>query len=301
MKISSIDVGSNAIRQIIVDVDMDKYKKNPSSIHWETVKKYRAPIRLGTDVFSSKIISHDTLHALTLAFKQMADLHKKYKVSTVVCTATSALRDAKNQDIVVKHIKKHTGITIDVISGHSEAQLIKTAIAKSKVINTPKTLLIDIGGGSLELTSVIDGQIQASHSFPMGVVRIKQLLTEKNFNLDVYIQKHLKQYYAKSSLKNYDMAIGTGGNFDALSKLKLALLKRAPQTNLTFSEIKMIHRRWLKMSANQKLALPIRKDRIDVLGIALVLIEYIMKSYGIKNLKVPGTGLKEGLIYSILE
>lgn len=300
MKISSIDVGSNAIRQIIVEINTEEYKRNPYSVHWKTLKKFRIPLRLGTDVFKDKTISGETLTQLCSAFKQMADLNKKYKADHVICSATSALRDASNQKDVVSKVFQASKIRIEVINGKKEADLIRQAIIKSNILNLKKSLLIDIGGGSLELTSIIDQQITHSVSYPLGVVRLKELSKKPQFNLDKHAQKYMSSFKKLAHSYNFQMAIGTGGNFDSLSKLKVALLKKTPQTNLTLKEIKQIQQKWKKLSHSQKLKLPIRTDRIDVFDIALALIIQTMETYQITRLKIPGTGLKEGLIYSLI-
>lgn len=300
MKISSIDVGSNAIRQIIVDVDTEKYKKNPSSAYWKTIRKYRAPIRLGTDVFKDRKISDETLKLLIDSFTEMAQLNHKYQVQKVVCTATSAFRDSLNGSSIIKKIYEKTKIKIVIISGKKEAELIRQAVTQCHIINFEKTLMIDIGGGSLELTSVENNRIAHAVSFPLGVVRLKSLLQTKA-NLDV--TAHATQYFKlfkKKATSSFEVAIGTGGNFDALSKLKIEFLKKTPQTNLSLKEIYAIQKKWNQLSERQKRLLPIRSDRIDVLPLALKLIITCMEQFHITKLKIPGTGLKEGLIYSVL-
>lgn len=292
MRISSIDVGSNAIRQVIVDV-------LPSG-NWITLKKFRAPLRLGSDVFSTGHIQPETIENLIAVFKKMAKLNKKYKAEKVVALATSAMRDAKNSRSVLMQIKKITKMSVRTITGQTEAELIRLSILKSQIINFNSALLIDIGGGSAEFSTLKNNKIISSQSFPLGVVRLLNLTKKRKKSVAEIAKPFLKKIKLKNRTHNIQIAIGTGGNFDALSKLKLQLLKTTPNTNLTRSEVEQILKIWKKMSLTEKEQLNIRRDRIDVLGLAIELILETLNLFHIEKIKIPLTGLKEGAIYSAL-
>lgn len=289
MRVSSVDVGSNAIRLVIIEIHENG--------QWEQIKKFRAPLRLGTDVFEHKTLLPATVAELVEVFKKIAKLNKKYKVQKTVALATSAMRDAKNKKSVVSIIKKTSKISLQIITGQEEARLIRNAILKSKSNNFKDALLIDIGGGSAELTGLSKEKILFSKSYPLGVVR---LLAIKNKNKDVkeYCESHLKKI--KNSKHHFSVAVGTGGNFDAIARLKLSLLKTAPQTHLEKSELLKIQALWLKLSYEKKLALGLRPDRIDVLDLAINLILMIVNKFKITKIKIPMTGLKEGTIHDLL-
>ena len=289
MRVSSIDVGSNAIRLVIIKI-------HPNG-QWEQIKKFRAPLRLGTDVFEHKRLLTETVAELVEVFVKIAKLNKKYKVEKTIALATSAMRDAKNKKAVVALIKKTSKINLEIISGQEEARLIRNAIIKSRSNNFSDALLIDIGGGSAELTGLSEEKIVFSKSYPLGVVR---LLSIKNKNRDVkeYCESHLKKI--KPGRHKFSVAVGTGGNFDAVARLKMLLLKKAPQTHLEKKELLEIQAKWQKLSYDQKLALGLRPDRIDVLDLAMDLILLIIKKFEITKIKIPMTGLKEGSIHNLL-
>ena len=98
MRLSSIDIGSNAIRQLIVEIKPDGA--------WKVLKKHRETIRLGTDVFDDGLIHVNTQKRLILAFKRMARLNRKFKVDRSLAFATSAFRDAKNRKLILSAIYK---------------------------------------------------------------------------------------------------------------------------------------------------------------------------------------------------
>lgn len=289
MRVSSIDVGSNAIRLVIMEIHQNG--------QWEQIKKFRAPLRLGTDVFEHKSLQPETVAELVEVFKKIAKLNKKNKVQKTIALATSAMRDAKNKKAVVSLIKKTSKIKLDIISGQEEARLIRNAILKSKSNHFHNALLIDIGGGSAELTGLYQEKILFSKSYPLGVVRLLSL-KNKNKNVREYCESHLKKI--KNGRHHFDVAVGTGGNFDAIARLKLAILKKAPQTHLEKSELLKIQEHWKKLSVEQKLALGLRPDRIDVLDLAMDLILMIINRFEITKIKIPMTGLKEGSIHDLL-
>ncbi len=290
MRVSSIDVGSNAIRLVIIEIHENG--------QWEQIKKFRAPLRLGTDVFEHKTLLPETVAELVEVFKKIAKLNKKYKVQKTIALATSAMRDAKNNKAVVALIKKTSKVSLKIISGQDEARLIRNAILKSKSNNFADALLIDIGGGSAELTGLHQDKILFSKSYPLGVVRLLSI-KNKNKNVKEFCESHLSKI--KNGRHRFSVAVGTGGNFDAVARLKLLLLKKAPQTHLEKAELLKIQTLWQKLSYEKKLALGLRPDRIDVLDLAMDLILMIIKRFEITKIKIPMTGLKEGSIHDLLK
>ncbi len=293
MRISSIDIGSNAIRQLIAEID-------PSG-SWKILKKHRENIRLGADVFNGRTIKVSTQAKLISAFKRMARLCRKYKVDRNLAYATSAFRDARNKKPILSAIYKNSGVRIKIISGTREAELIRLAVQNTIGFTDDKCLLIDIGGGSIELTEIYKNKINFSKSFKWGMVR---MIAEARA-LNVSAQSHLKQKLSNESRKlprgTFDIAIGTGGNIDAISKLKLLLLKKGPNTVVTIKEIEKIYKIFLKTPLNQRMTrFNLKADRVDVLEPALFLTLNLMKKYKIKKMKIPGVGLKEGAILSLL-
>ncbi len=243
---------------------------------------------------------NETRKSLIEVFKKMAKLNRKYKAQKVIALATSAMRDAKNSRSIISEIKKITKIQVTTITGQTEAELIRLSIFKSQIINFKTALLIDIGGGSAEFSTMKNEKIISSQSFPLGVVRLLNLTQKRNKSVAEIAKPILKKIKLKNKTQNIQIAIGTGGNFDALSKLKLQLLKKSPNTNLTKTEIEQILKIWNQLSLVEKEALNIRRDRIDVLPLAIELILETLKLFHIEKVKIPLTGLKEGAIYSAL-
>ena len=294
MKISSIDIGSNAIRQLIVEVKPDG--------NWKTLKKHRETIRLGSDVFSvAAVILPQTQQRLIAAFKRMAKHNKKYKVDRSLAFATSAFRDAKNRKPILAAIYKASKIKIKIISGKKEAELIRKAVQNAIGLNSCPCLLIDIGGGSVELTHLQNKSITYSKSFKWGMVRTLAEARMANCSAIQIVRTNLAKNLRKLPNGHFEFAVGTGGNLDALAKLKLVALKKGPNTLITFDELTEIYRLFTKTRpALRAEKFNLRPDRVDVIEPAMYLTLQLMRNYGIRKIKIPGTGLKEGAILSLL-
>jgi exopolyphosphatase/guanosine-5'-triphosphate,3'-diphosphate pyrophosphatase len=293
MRLSSIDIGSNAIRQLIVEIQPDG--------GWRVLKKHRETIRLGSDVFGEGHIQTSTLVRLILAFKRMAKNNKKFKVEKSLAFATSAFRDAKNKKPVLTAIYKTSKIRIKVISGKLEAELIRKAVQKSLGINRESCLLIDIGGGSVELTHLQGKKINYSKSFKWGMVRtLSQSLAQKKTCTDI-VKTNLSKNIKHLPKGPFNVAIGTGGNLDAMAKLKIITLKKGPNTFITRQELETMYSQFIKTSKLERgPKFGLKPDRVDVIEPAMYLTLSLMKKYDISKIKIPGTGLKEGAILSLL-
>lgn len=293
MRISSIDIGSNAIRQLIAEIGPDGSLK--------ILKKHRETIRLGADVFHGGLIQEHTQKRLMIAFRRMALLSRKFKVDRQIAYATSAFRDARNKKPILAAIYKESGIRIKVISGQKEAELIRIAVQKTIGLNNEKCLLIDIGGGSIELTQLEKNKIAFSKSFKWGMVRMLAEAESLNMSARQLLQQKIEQQQNKLPQGSFDIAIGTGGNMDAMSRLKLKILKKGPNTFITRAELEKIEHIFTQTAINERITrFNIKPDRADVLEPALFLTLALMKKYEIKKLKIPGVGLKEGAILSLL-
>ena len=169
MKFGAIDIGSNGVR-LLISRPLQEDSLKPE---WKKVEFTRLPIRLGDDVFGTKEISKKKMDLLLKAVKAFSLLLDIYNVDFYRACATSAMRDAKNSDKIIKLIKKETGITIDVINGNVESKLIMNAFLH--LLPAEDTFLhVDVGGGSTELTLIQNNKPLVTKSFNIGTVRARE-------------------------------------------------------------------------------------------------------------------------------
>jgi exopolyphosphatase / guanosine-5'-triphosphate,3'-diphosphate pyrophosphatase len=298
--LSAIDIGSNAIRMIVVE---------NSGTQPKILKKYRAPVRIGADVFQDQLISQKTLELAIDTFVEFARLLKEHRVTKYRAVATSAVREAKNQNDFIEVIYKKTNLKIESINGLEEAKLIHTAVANELDLNKKKTILIDIGGGSVEVTFSENSQIVKTHSFSMGTVRLLQNLKARKLGesdlksiIGEYLQPLITYIESYPSYHSLDFAIGTGGNLECMSVLKKKLLRQTPSNILTLDELVALSEKLAKISMKARvLELDLKPDRADVILPALLVVKAVLRHAGVSKILIPGVGLRDGLIQSLLK
>ncbi len=176
MKICAIDIGSNAMRAVIATV-------HGKEVHFG--HNMRWPLRLGADVFKEGRISPKRFKACEEAFGELFLQISEENITEVYAVATSAMRDSENGAELIKEIKKQTGIQIKRISGVQEALLAKTAVCSALNLKRTTSLLIDVGGGSAEVTLLKEEKVLRSKSFNFGTVRMLQSAKTNQFEKEL--------------------------------------------------------------------------------------------------------------------
>lgn len=300
MKISAIDLGSNAARMIVAEWQGDRF---------EVLKKYRVPIRLGTDVFHSGTISEPTLKKAEKSFQDFSEINQKMHVIRCRAVATSACREAGNRNEFVQRIKNTSSIELEIIDGTKEAELIFEAVKKHVDLRKKQALLIDVGGGSVEVTHVDKGQVKATKSFPLGTVRLLEHLQNRKMSeshIRIVMGDLLRPVveFFDSSLSGvaFDFAVGTGGNMECMARLKTQLLLDVANESVLTGELGRILERMMKIPIRSRIThLGLREDRADVIVPALAVVEAILRQSAIDKMLIPGIGLRDGLLYSMIK
>lgn len=295
--VSAIDIGSNAIRMIVAEI---------SATQLRILKKYRAPVRLGKDTFLNGEISKQSIEDAKEAFAKFLQINRKYQVSNCRAVATSAVRESKNKEQFIDSIYDHSRIKIEVINGTEEAQLIHLAVKKELDLDQKKIMLIDVGGGSVEITFSEKSKILATKSFPMGTVRILDILGKRkmhenqlNVLMGEFIDVFSDHLEAQTKNSKIDFAIGTGGNLECMGRLKVQLLKKTPNTFVTLKELGEIIQKLKNYSVKERIEkLEMKPDRADVILPACLLIETIMRQAEVEKIMIPCVGLRDGILWS---
>lgn len=291
--LAAIDVGSNAIRMIIA-------REHESGVI-SVIKKLREPVRLGGDVFKTGFVSEQSQRKTIKAFKKFKKALTQNKVDSLICVATSAMREAANASSLRDRIFRESQITVDIIDGNSEGQIIFEAINHALNLRNKRCLLIDIGGGSVEFTFTRATKKTKSKSFPLGTVRMlealhKESLHEKHLEWMLKKKMHLCSRFLTTTAKlNY--AIGTGGNFECLAELKRQILQTEPIHTITTSELEKIIDVLKSESVRTRATkYKLRPDRADVILPAAYIALLAMKQSRVEKLAIPFVGLRDGLL-----
>lgn len=299
--LAAIDVGSNAIRLIIGTVNGER------TLH--VVENVRESVRLGQDVFTKGTIAEETIEKAAEAFRRFHDMIENHGAQWTKAVATSATREAQNRELFVDRMEQASGIEINVINGEEEAGLIHLAVASKINLKNKRAMLVDIGGGSAEITLVADGQILSTESYKMGSVRLLQVLEEKkhgekHFNQLVreYVdatQKRMKKELGKEKI---EICVGTGGNIEALGDLRVELFGKERNDVVLVEELDVLVKKLQGMTYEERIQqLRLRPDRADVIVPASIVLQKIVKQAGVDEVQIPCVGLKDGLLIDMMQ
>lgn len=288
LKFAAIDIGSNAIRLLVTDA-----QEFTNGTRFKKISLIRVPIRLGMDVFVNKEISPYSEKRLVKALNGFKNLIDAFEVIDFRACATSAMREAKNGEYVVSHIKKETGIDLEVISGQDEAEILySTHIAD--VLNPNKSYLyVDVGGGSTEITLFSKGKIVTSHSFHIGTIRI---LANQVTNDDWLF---MKSWVKANTIDHQPIGIiGSGGNINKLHKL----LNKKEKEPIYPPEIRELYRYIKAFTIDERIdVLKLNPHRADVIVPAAKIFITVMKASNSRKIHVPRIGIADGLIHQLYE
>ena len=289
-KYAAIDIGSNAIRLLITNVIIAEDKEP----QFKKSSLVRVPIRLGAEVFVGQgMISEDSIQRLIDALNAFQLLMKTHHVERFKACATSAMREARNGDEVVKRIFEKTGVDIAVIGGKEEAAIISSTDLNELIEGDNSYLYVDVGGGSTEFTLFSKGKIIRSKSFKMGTVRL--LNNKKSVNKEIFadVEKWIKKY--TKDLKRISL-IGSGGNINKLFKMS----GRTEGKPISYIYLSAQYQFLKRMSFEERISeLSLNPDRADVIIPATKIYLSAMKWSNARKIYVPKIGLTDGIIKSL--
>lgn len=287
LKLAAIDIGSNAIRfQVSTALDKD------ASVLFKKLEYVRFPLRLGHDVFTTGRISEASQAKFKKLMKAYKLLLELYEVQDYMFCATSAMREAANGQELADQIQAELGITIQIIDGNREAELINRAIHSYL---TEKTYLhIDVGGGSTELNLYTAGKKIKTRSFKIGSVRVLEhndspLMWQE---MEQWIKQNVKKDYGKVT------AVGTGGNISKI--FELARLR--PGKTMSLNRIRELRNMVGNLSLEERIyKLQMNPDRADVIIPASDIYTRVMEWAHAASILVPDVGLKDGMMLELFE
>lgn len=287
-RFAAIDVGSNAMRLFFCRVLENG--EGPTFIKESMI---RMPLRLGHDAFTENKISDETCDKFVNTMYGFNSLMQAYEPISFKACATEAMRQASNGLDLVKRVKEETGISLNIITGKEEANIIISTHIDRYLQTDQHCLYVDVGGGSTELTLIKNKETLFSKSFSIGSVR----LLEEQVSADDW--SAMKEWIVdKTSTITNIQSIGSGGNINKI----LTLLEKSKGKSVSFKEIKSIIKKIKPFSIHDRIVkLGLRPDRADVIVHAGKIYSKCMKWSGANNMIVPQVGLADGMISQLYD
>ncbi len=284
--LAAIDIGSNAARILIKQVERVKTDDGLAVLRMKKLQFLRVPLRLGIDVFSIGKISEEREKQLIRTMKVFRQLLIIYNVTDYRACATAAFRDAKNGHKILRHIRKNMKMEIDIITGDEEARILRD----SNNSTMGNLLYMDVGGGSTEISLVCDGQLIDSRSFNIGTLR---LLSGSISQADWDGMKEEVAGICRG-FENIQI-VGSGGNINKLYRLTPKRERKAER--LMVSSLSKLYEHLSSLSVEQRMEqYELREDRADVIVPAAQLFLMVAEVAKAESIMVPTVGLADGVI-----
>jgi|YelNatPaOPRAMG01_1025707.scaffolds.fasta_scaffold25668_5 exopolyphosphatase/guanosine-5'-triphosphate,3'-diphosphate pyrophosphatase len=291
-QIAVVDLGTNAMRLAISRGD---------SSHYELLKYVRYPNRLSEGMFSDGMLKEPAMERTVDGLLEIHAILKTYKIDEVRLISTSVLRSAKNRSYFLELVKQRTGFHIEVISGSEEARLIHIGAVNGIDIKDKRGFVIDIGGGSTELSVGDTKNIELAIAIENGAVRLKEQFiyhdppAERELeDIKASINDDFKEILDHIKGLKPDIQVGVPGNIGTIYRT----LK--PSNGLTLNELRIFYKRLSTMKvADIKNMTGLEEDKADILLPGLMILMKIMEATNMEQCYLSQKGLLHGVMIDL--
>jgi exopolyphosphatase/guanosine-5'-triphosphate,3'-diphosphate pyrophosphatase len=296
MRLGVLDVGSNTVHLQIVDTSPGA-RPNPTF-------NYKEELKLTQYISEDNLVSDEGIEKLRSSIKRAIEQSASVQTQELLPFATSALREASNGEEIIKSINKDFKIDLQVLSGEEEAKLTFLAARRWFGWSSGRLLVIDIGGGSLEMAVGVDESPEIATSLPLGAARLtKNFLkgdpyTDKSIRaLRDHIENKLEQILP-SLVKHQDTdrAIATSKTLRTLARLSGDWFDGSGK-NITVESVRKISAKLSEMDETTRAKLPgVSENRASQIVAGAFVAESVMRNLDIKELEICPWALREGVV-----
>lgn len=305
-RLGIIDMGTNTFHLLIADIVDGKAVP---------LVNEKVAVGLGKGGINKDVILDAAMDRALNTLKKFRQTLNHYEVKKVIATGTSAVRNASNKEIFIKRIENEAQIEVQVIDGAREAELIFRGVHAAVEIDDRLSLVMDIGGGSVEFIIGNNKGIAWKQSFEIGGQRLIErfhkhdpIWKEEIKEMDAYFNAVLTPLKEAVSLHAPQVLIGSSGTFDTLAEMNIDFHNEPITiTDLTCYELSgadfiRIKDQMVRMSRAERLQIDgMIELRVDMVVVAVCLIQYIYTMLGVNAITVSTYALKEGVLYSLLD
>lgn len=298
LRVAAVDVGSNAIRFAAAEFrDSGRYRE---------LDYQRVALRLGRHAFRTGRLPEDAVAGVVeamLTFRRSLD---DLGVGTYRAVATSAVRESRNGGEVVERVRRESGLHLETITGDEEARLVWVAVRRRLDLDGRLWLLVDLGGGSLEISLMDGAGIEWSQSHPLGTVRLLEAVrgaTDPAAALDALMDGSVGTLRVPRIGDGGAVGlVATGGNIETLAGIARAGRNGGGTRVLPAAALQQVTTRLASLTvAGRVRELGLRPDRADVILPAAMLYERVARRAGADRILVPRVGVREGVLLDLVE
>ena len=299
-RVAAIDLGSNSARVVVVEVE--------AGGHLEVVEELRTPLRLALALGPDGRLPADAVAATIAALHEFMAVAHGAGAQRIRAVATAALRDARNADAILAPVRDQLGLAIDVIDAQAEAE--RSFVGAIYGLPVEHGLLVDIGGGSMEVVHFRDRAVEATWSFPFGVLR----MWDRYLSDDPPGEAELRRLAADvrddlrragvPALAGGDVLVGTGGSVRNLAKMdrrgRPYPIHRLHGYAIGARRLEALLAGFAGRTLDERRLLPgLNPDRADAIGAGAAVLQGVLDAAGAGEVLVAGQGIREGIIRSV--
>lgn len=299
-KLAIIDLGTNTFHLLIAT-----YKENGYII----THRERVAVKIGLGGINQDIIQKEGIVRAVDALKDFRASIDRHAITKIYAFGTSALRNARNANDVVCRIKQATSIEVSIISGDAEADFIYRGVRSALNLGSDPSLIMDIGGGSVEFIIGNRDRIFWKKSMEIGAQRLLEkfqkhdpILPAEINQLNQYFENELPELLTALQKFNPSTMVGSSGTFDTLSEIhcirnSIPIKEEDPETPLTLTSFHSIYHELVSKNRADRLLIPgMIEMRVDMIVVACCLIGFILEKHHFNSVRVSSYSLKEGVL-----
>jgi exopolyphosphatase/guanosine-5'-triphosphate,3'-diphosphate pyrophosphatase len=301
VRLAAIDIGTNSIHMVIAEA--------AHADAFTVLDREREVVQVGRGSFADGRLRRDAMQRTADALARFTQLARRHAVDRIVCTATAAVREARNGGEFLKLARRASGVAPRVIPSEEEGRLIHLAVQAALQLPDRPTLIVDIGGGSVQLVHVNGPQLIKVVGVPLGALRLAETVIEHDpptegelEQLRRLARKQLRRALAELGDLSIEAVYGSSGSIHALAEL--AHLERhgreLPQLNrhaFGLDALADLTRGLERLNQQERAALPgIDEARAEILVPGAIVLEQVLRLTGAKSIRLSDYGVREGLV-----
>jgi exopolyphosphatase/guanosine-5'-triphosphate,3'-diphosphate pyrophosphatase len=299
-------MGTNTFHLLIAEAGEDD--------RYEIVYRDRVAVKIGKGGINNDYITEEGLARAVVAMDRFNNTINEFGAKKIHAFGTSALRNAKNSYEVLEKIHTKTGIEVSIISGETEAEYIYKGVRHSLEMGVENSLIVDIGGGSVECIIGNNTTILWKESYEIGAQRLLErfhkhdpITREEIELLNQHFEDRLTPLF--NTLRRYPthVLIGASGTFDTLSEIychqnKIEISENCAETPMTMESFYSIYDELITKNRAERMQIPgMIEMRVDMIVVACCLVRHILSKNSFRRLRVSSYSLKEGVLAALME
>ena len=305
MRLAAIDIGTNSVHMIVVQVRPD--------FSFDVIDREKEMVRLGAGGLDGKRLTREAMNGALQALSKFERLAKSHKVDKILAVATSATRESENGGAFLKAIERKTGVRARIITGTEEARLIHLAAVYG--VDTPKpAVVIDIGGGSVEITLGSGREVKLARSFKIGVIRLSERFVDEDpigdrneRKMTKFIGAEVGAYLKEIVEAGFDRVIGTSGTILSLGAVATTLERGAAPEELRnlrvgAKPLRRVRKMAVAMNLEERMHMPGQDPRrADLMVAGSILLDTLLRKLDADEITLCDLALREGVVLDYIQ